>query len=108
MQAMERDRNDPQPDRRRPLHDRAQTHSPDTPASDDVMRWVAAGVVSTVALLGLVVLVAIAAYFLQPPLWLQIVLGVGMAAGTAAFAWVLAASLRRGSEGRPDVPPRRR
>ena len=108
MQAMERDRNEPPPERPRHPRDRAQPHSPDTPASDDVMRWVAAGVVSTVALLGLVVLVAIAAYFLQPPRWLQIVLGVVMAAGTAAFAWVLAAALRKASEGRAAVPPRRR
>ncbi len=67
------------------------------------MRWVAAGVVAAAALLGLLVLVAIVAYALQPPGWLQIVLGVAMAAGAAVFAWLLAAALRK-----DQSPPTRR
>lgn len=102
MQAMEHNRNDPQPAEPRRVADRGATGAPE---SDDVMRWVAAGIVSAAALLGLVVLVAIVAYALQPPGWVQMILGVAMAAGTAVFAWLLASALRKddgaqGSQGR--------
>ena len=92
VQAMEQNRDDPQRIEPRSLPDRRPSG---TPESDDVMRWVAAGIVSAAALLGLVVLVAFVAYWLQPPRWLQIVLGVAMAAGTAVFAWLLATALRK-------------
>lgn len=92
MQAMEQDRNDPKRIDPRRLPDRG---SLDAPESGDFMRWLAAGVVATAALLGLVVLVAIIAYALQPPGWLQMVLGVLMAAGAAVFAWLLASALRK-------------
>ncbi len=91
VQAMERDRNDPQRVSPRRLHDRAPSGVPE---SDDVMRWVAAGIVAAAALLGLAVLVAMIAYALQPPGWLQMVLGVLMVAGTVFFAWLLASALR--------------
>ena len=98
MQAMEHNRNDPQPAEPRRLPGRGASGAPE---SDDVMRWVAAGIVSAAALLGLVVLVAVFAYFLQPPGWVQMVLGVVMAAGTAVFAWLLASALRK-----DDASPR--
>jgi hypothetical protein len=89
---MEQNRNDPQGGQSRRLPDRGPRAEPE---SGDVMRWVAAGIVATAALLGLVVLVAIIAYALQPPGWLQMVLGVVMAAGAAMFAWLLASALRK-------------
>jgi hypothetical protein len=101
VQAMEHDRNDPERARPRRIGDRAPV---DAPEPDDVVRWVAAGVVAAAALLGLLILVAIVAYALQPPGWLQMVLGVAMAAGAAVFAWLLAAALRKD----PSAPPRRR
>ena len=87
---MEQDRNDPGRSAPRPLHDAAPV-----PATDDVMRWVAAGIVAAAALFGLVVLVAMVFYALQPPGWLQIVLGVVMVVGTVFFAWLLASALRK-------------
>ncbi len=101
MQAMEHDRNDPQRTGTRRLSDRPPAGAPEP---DDVVRWVAAGVVAAAALLGLLVLVAIVAYALQPPGWLQMVLGIAMAAGAAVFAWLLAAALRKDQ----SPPPRRR
>jgi hypothetical protein len=92
VQAMEQNRNDPQRIEPRRLPDRGPAGAPE---SDDVMRWVAAGIVSGAALLGLVVLVAIAFYVLQPPGWVQMLLGVLMAIGTAVFAWLLASALRK-------------
>lgn len=97
VQAMEQDRNDPQRIHPRRLSDA----TPAAPESDDVIRWVAAGVVAAAALLGLVVLVAMIAYALQPPGWLQMVLGVAMAAGACFFAWLLASALRK-----DDADPR--
>lgn len=90
VQAMEQDRNEPQ---RVPA--RLHARPAGEPRSEDVMRWVAAGIVAGAALLGLVVLVAIIAYALQPPGWLQMVLGVVMATGAAFFAWLLASALRK-------------
>jgi hypothetical protein len=87
---MEQDRNDPGRSAQRPLHDAAPV-----PETDDVMRWVAAGIVAAAALLGLVVLVAMIFYALQPPGWLQITLGVVMVGGTVFFAWLLASAFRK-------------
>lgn len=91
VQAMERDRNEPQ----RTASRRFPDHAGSGPESDDVVRWVAAGIVAAAALLGLVVLVTMIVYVLQPPGWLQTVLGVGMAAGAVVFAWLLASALRK-------------
>lgn len=111
VQAMEQNGNDPQPIEPRGLSDRGPR---DAPESVDVMRWIAAGIVAAAALLGLVVLVAIVAYALQPPGWLQMLLGIVMAAGAAIFAWLLASALGKddrpgeSSRGRRERRPRRR
>lgn len=105
MQAMEQDRNEPQRIGPRRLPDRP----PEIPESEDVVRWVAAGVVAAAALLGLLVLVAIVAYVLEPPGWVQMVLGVAMAVGATVFAWLLASALRNDDRDRArDGSPRRR
>lgn len=101
MQAMEQNRNDPT--RMEPRRG-----SVDAPESVDFMRWVAAGVVAAAALLGLVVLVAIIAYALQPPGWVQMVLGVAMAVGAAIFAWLLASALRKDDRGDRSAPAARK
>lgn len=102
MQAMEENRNEPQRGAARPAPERART---DVPASGDVVRWVTAGAVAAAALLGLVVLVSLIVYVLEPPGWLQTVLGVGMAAGAVFFAWLLASALRKSDA---EADPRRR
>lgn len=103
VQAMEQDRNDPQRIPPRRLGE----PSSGVPQSDDVMRWVAAGIVAAAALLGLVVLVAMIAYALQPPGWVQMVLGVVMAAGAVVFAWLLASALRKDDDDTARTPRRR-
>ena len=104
MQAIEQEGNEPQRTPARPLRDTSRSGPPE---SVDVMRWVAAGVVAAAALLGLVVLVAIVVYALQPPGWLQIVVGVAMVAGTVIFAWLLASALRKDGDEGAGGPGRR-
>lgn len=104
VQAMEQDRNDPQRIPPRRLREPAPSGAPE---SDDVMRWVAAGIVAAAALLGLVVLVAMIAYALQPPGWVQTVLGIVMAAGAVFFAWLLATALRKDDAENARSPRRR-
>ena len=76
--------------------------APGAPQADEVMRWVTAAFVAAAALLGLVVLVAILAFALQPPGWVQMLLGVAMAGGAVFFAWLVASALRK------DDTPRQR
>jgi hypothetical protein len=104
VQAMEQDRNEPKRIEPRGVGERGPL---DAPESGDVVRWIAAGIVATAALLGLVVLVVLVAYALQPPGWLQMVLGVVMAAGAAVFAWLLASALRKDDRA-PGGPQRSR
>ena len=92
VQAMERKGTEIQGSAARPLPEGAK---PGVPESEDVVRWVAAGIVAASALLGLVVLVAMIAYVLEPPVWLQTVLGLALAAGAVFFAWLLASALRK-------------
>ncbi len=65
-----------------------------------ILRWVAAGLVATAALLGSFILVALIVVALEPPVWVQMVLGVIMAAGTAFLAWLVAAALGRNDDER--------
>ncbi|HYP22118.1 MAG TPA: hypothetical protein VEV43_00945 [Actinomycetota bacterium] len=92
LQAMDTDRNETGGTAPRRLGERAPAGAPE---SDDVVRWVTAGIVAAAALLGLAVLVTIVVYALQPPGWLQTVLGLVMAAGAVVFAWLLASALRK-------------
>lgn len=91
VQAMGQETNDPQRTAPRPVPDRAPGAVPEP---DDVMRWVTAGIVAAAALLGLAVLAAYIVFALQPPGWLQMVLGAGLVAGAVFFAWLLASALR--------------
>lgn len=102
MQAMGQERNDPQRTAPRPVPDNTSV----APEPEDLVRWVTAGIVAAAALLGLAVLVSIIAFALQPPGWLQMVLGVGMVAGAVFFAWLLASALRKDDVDR--AAPRRR
>jgi hypothetical protein len=46
-------------------------------------------------MVGVLALVILVALVLQPPAWVQVVMGVGMAAGAVMLAWVVAAALGR-------------
>ena len=60
-----------------------------------VLRWVVAGILAFVALVGAVSILTIFVLAAEDiPGWLTLVLGGGLALGTAAFAWVIASALR--------------
>ncbi len=105
VHAMDQERNHPQPELRRAPETRRrrdEVEVPGVPQPDELMRWVTAAFLAAAALVGLVVLAAILTFALQPPGWLQVVLGVVMAAGAAFFAWLVASAL-----GKDDTPRRR-
>ena len=59
----------------------------------DVVRWTAGCLVAAAATIGVVILVFLVAIALQPPVWVQVVLGVGLAIGGAALAWLVASAV---------------
>jgi hypothetical protein len=64
------------------------------------VRWGLGCLVGGLALGGTLILVLIVALIVQPPPWLQVVLGVALAAGATSFAWLFSSALRRGDERR--------
>jgi hypothetical protein len=66
----------------------------DAPFGNDVLRWGVAGVVAGAALIGLLTLIVAVVVVLQPPGWVQSLLGVGLATGTGVLAWLVATALR--------------
>ena len=59
------------------------------------VRWGVGCLVAAAAMVGLLALVLIVALVLQPPAWVQVVMGLGMVAGAVVLAWVVAAALGR-------------
>lgn len=49
--------------------------------------------VAALSTVGLLILVALIAIALEPPTWMQVVLGAGLAVGGAVFAWLIASAL---------------
>lgn len=66
---------------------------PDPTSTPDVIRWSVGCLVAAAATLGVAILVFLVALALQPPVWLQVGLGVALAAGGAAMAWLVASAL---------------
>ena len=66
------------------------------PTSPDVVRWTVGCLVAAAATVGVVILVFLVSVALQPPVWLQVALGVTLAAGGAVLAWLVAAALSQG------------
>lgn len=70
------------------------------PALEDVqkdmaVRWGIGCLVGAVALIGVMLLSALIAFYLQPPAWVQIVLGVALALGAVVLAWLVATAWGR-------------
>lgn len=57
------------------------------------LRWTVGCLVATLATVGVLILVALVALALEPPTWVQVLLGVGLAVGGAVFAWLIASAL---------------
>jgi uncharacterized membrane protein YqjE len=64
------------------------------PKDDGLKSWGVAVLVASAALIGLVILVLVVAFALQPPAWAQILVGVLIVVGAVSFAWLLQAALR--------------
>ena len=58
--------------------------------SADIKRWGVGCAVGGAATIGVVILVFLVALALQPPAWVQILLGVVLAIGAAIFTWLVA------------------
>ena len=57
------------------------------------VRWTIGAVVGLTAMVGLMILVVLVSLALEPPAWLQIVMGVGLVGIAAVLAWLVAAGL---------------
>ena len=66
---------------------------PQERGNPDVVRWSVGCLVASAATVGVVILVFLVAVALQPPIWAQIALGVGLAIGGAILAWLVASAL---------------
>ena len=65
----------------------------------ELTKWMVGCAVAGAATIGVGILVFLVALALQPPVWVQVVLGAGLALGAAIFTW-LVASAWRPSDGR--------
>jgi hypothetical protein len=69
---------------------------PGEDSGGQVVPWLLAALVAGAALTGGVILLSLVTFALQPSPAVQTVVGVGVALGTAVFAWLVASALRRG------------
>jgi threonine/homoserine/homoserine lactone efflux protein len=73
---------------------------------DSAVQWGVGCLVAAAALVGVVLMVLLLAFYLQPPTWVQVVLGVVLAVGGALLAWLVATALGRSQgESRRREPP---
>jgi hypothetical protein len=57
------------------------------------VRWTVGCLVATLSTVGVLILVALVAIALEPPTWVQVLLGAGLAVGGAVLAWLIASAL---------------
>lgn len=78
----------------------------ETGSVTDVARWGLGCAVAAAAMIGVAILVFLVALALQPPTWVQVVLGAALAIGGAVFGWLVATAWR--SDGGNDTAPAER
>jgi hypothetical protein len=90
----------------------SQTKQPSQPPGNpDVVGWGVGCLVASAATLGVVILVFIVAVALQPPVWVQIAIGVALAIGATVLAWLVASAVgqskadRKTDSGEPQLRP---
>jgi uncharacterized BrkB/YihY/UPF0761 family membrane protein len=66
----------------------------------DVLTWGVGCAIGAAATVGLVILLFLVALALQPPVWVQIVVGTVVAVGAAIFTWLVTNAWRLGGRGR--------
>lgn len=64
----------------------------DGPMSPE-MRWVIGVIVGLTATIGLMILVAVVSFALEPPAWLQIVVGIILVGVGCLLSWLVASAL---------------
>ena len=57
------------------------------------VRWIIGVVVGLTAMVGLMILVVLISLALEPPAWLQVVIGVILVGGACLLAWLVASAL---------------
>ena len=66
-----------------------------TTKGTDVVRWGVGCALGVVALVGIATLVFLVSLVVQPPTWVQVVLGVILTVGAAIFTWLIVAAWQR-------------
>ena len=72
------------------------------------VRWTLGCLVGTAAMIGTLILVLLVAIALRPPVWMQVLLGIGLAIGGGALTWLVVAALgeaRARDKGPRGLPP---
>jgi hypothetical protein len=57
------------------------------------VRWGLGCLLGAIAMMGTLILLLLVVLALQPPAWVQVVLGVALTIGGAALAWLIASAL---------------
>ncbi len=57
------------------------------------MRYTLGCLVGAAAMIGTLILAALVAIALQPPTWVQVLLGIGLAVGGGALTWLVVTAL---------------
>ena len=70
------------------------------------MRYTFGCLVGAAAMIGTLILVALVAIALQPPTWVQVLLGVGLAIGGGALTWLVVSALGQTRARTQDTRPR--
>ena len=67
----------------------------DDPLARPEVRWGLGCFLGAIAMIGTVILVGIIVFALNPPGWVQVVLGIGLILIGGAIAWLVAAALAK-------------
>lgn len=78
---------------------------PDDSQFGDQARWTFGCLVGAAAMIGTLTLVALVAFLLEPPQWVNILLGLALVAGGGALTWLVVTALAQ-SKTRGDQRPR--
>ena len=71
------------------------------------VRWTLGCLVGAAAMIGTLILVLLIAIALKPPVWMQVMLGVGLAIGGGTLTWLVVSALGQARATRSEPGPRR-
>lgn len=70
------------------------------------VRWTLGCLVGAAAMIGTLILVLLVAFALRPPVWMQVMLGIGLAIGGGALSWLVVSALGEARATREERGPR--